>query len=159
LTETKPSGRRPVPRSEDFPHRTVETIRFGDLDRQGHVNNAVFSTFFESGRVALLYDENYGLFTPGASFVLAHLSIDFIGEILWPGEVEICTAIVAVGSSSLKVHQALFVNGACVALGDNTLVRVDKETRKPRPFAPEHAARIRSAAPSAPRRDAGNGGA
>jgi acyl-CoA thioester hydrolase len=137
----------------------VETIRFGDLDRQGHVNNAVFSTFFESGRVALLYDEKYGLITPGASFVLAHLSIDFIDEIRWPGEVEIRTAIAAVGNSSLRVHQALFVNGACVAIGDNTLVMVDKETRKPRRFTPEHAARIRAAVPAAPGRDAGGGGA
>jgi acyl-CoA thioester hydrolase len=150
LTEAKPGGRPPLPRPEDFPHRTVVTVRFGDLDRQGHVNNAVFATFFESGRVVILYDEEYGLITPGASFVLAHLSIDFLGEIRWPGEVEIGTAIAAVGNSSLKVHQALFVNGACVAAAENTLVMVDTETHRPRPFAPEHAARIRASAPSAP---------
>src|SRR5215470_3740649 len=91
LSEAKPVGRRPVPRPEDFPHRTVETIRFGDLDRQNHVNNAVFSTFLESGRVIILYGEEYGLIAPGASFVLAHLSIDFLGEMHWPGEVEIGT--------------------------------------------------------------------
>jgi acyl-CoA thioester hydrolase len=150
LIEAKPVGRRPVPRPEDFPHRTVDTIRFGDLDRQGHVNNAVFATFFESGRVVILYDEKCGLISPGASFVLAHLSIDFLGEIRWPGEVEIGTAIAAVGNSSLKVSQALFVNGACVATAENTLVMVDKETRRPRRFAPEHAARIRASAPAAP---------
>jgi acyl-CoA thioester hydrolase len=150
LTEAKPQGRRPAPRPEAFPHRTVETIRFGDLDRQGHVNNAVFATFFESGRVVILYEEKYGLIKPGASFVLAHLSIDFLGEIRWPGEVEIGTAIAAVGNSSLKVHQALFVKGACVATAENTLVMVDKETHKPCPFAPEHAARIRASAPAAP---------
>jgi acyl-CoA thioester hydrolase len=155
LTEAKPNGSRPAPRPEDFPHRTVETIRFGDLDRQGHVNNAVFSTFFESGRVVILYDEKYGLIAPGASFVLAHLSIDFLGEIHWPGEVEICTAIAAVGNSSLKVHQALFVKGACTAVGNNTLVMVDKATRKPRPFTLEHAARIRASAPAAPGRGIG----
>jgi acyl-CoA thioester hydrolase len=150
LTEAKPSGRRPVPRPEDFPHRTVVTIRFGDLDRQGHVNNAVFATFFESGRVLILYDEEYGLITPGASFVLAHLSIDFLGEMRWPGEVEIGTGIAAVGNSSLEVSQALFVNGVCVATSENTLVMVDKETHKPRPFTPEHVARIRASAPAAP---------
>jgi acyl-CoA thioester hydrolase len=146
----KPHGLRPVPRPEDFPHRTVETIRFGDLDRQDHVNNAVFATFFESGRVVLLYNEEYGLIVPGASFVLARLSIDFLGEIRWPGEVEIGTAIDAVGNSSLRVRQALFVNGVCVATAENTLVRVDKETRRPFPFAPEHAGRIRASAPAAP---------
>jgi acyl-CoA thioester hydrolase len=150
LTEAKPQRRGPVPRPEDFPHRIVETIRFGDLDRQNHVNNSVFATFFESGRVVLLYDEEYGLMSPGASFVLAHLSIDFLGEIRWPGEVEIGTAIAAIGNSSLRVNQALFVKGECVATAENTLVMVDKATRKPRPFTPEHAARIRASAPAAP---------
>jgi acyl-CoA thioester hydrolase len=150
LTEAKPRDRRLAPRPEDFPHRTVVTIRFGDLDRQGHVNNAVFATFFESGRVIILYNEEYGLIAPGASFVLARLSIDFLSEMRWPGEVQIGTAIAAVGNSSLKFNQALFVGGVCVATAENTLVMVDRETRKPQPFTPEHAARIRASAPAAP---------
>ncbi|MBO0753697.1 MAG: acyl-CoA thioesterase [Bradyrhizobiaceae bacterium] len=150
MNEGKPHRRRPPPRLEDFPHRIVDTIRFGDLDRQNHVNNSVFATFFESGRVALLYDEEYGLMVPGATFVLAHLSIDFLGEIRWPGEVEIGTAIAAVGNSSLRVDQALFVKGLCVAVADNTLVMVDKQTRRPRRFTAQHAARIRTSLPAAP---------
>jgi acyl-CoA thioester hydrolase len=150
VTEPKTRGRREVPRPEDFPHRTVETIRFGDLDRQNHVNNAVFATHFESGRVIILYGEAYGLIVPDTSFVLAHLSIDFLGEMHWPGVVEIGTAVARVGNCSLGLDQALFVNGICVATADNTLVLVDKATRKPRPFAPAHAARIRASAPAAP---------
>jgi acyl-CoA thioester hydrolase len=149
--EKKPHGRRPVPCPEDFPHRTVQTIRFSDLDRQNHVNNAVFATFFEAGRVVILYDAEFGLGSPGATFVLARLSIDYLGEIRWPGEVEIGTAIDTVGNSSLRVRQALFVNGGCVATAENTLVRVDKETHRPLPFTPQHAARIRASAPAAPR--------
>jgi acyl-CoA thioester hydrolase len=150
LTEAKPRDRRPAPRPEDFPHRTVVTIRFSDLDRQNHVNNAVFATFFESGRVILLYDEAYGLVAPGASFVLARLSIDFLSEMRWPGEVEIGTAIAAVGNSSLRFSQALFAGGVCIATAENTMVMVDNKTRTPRPFTPEHAARIRASAPAAP---------
>jgi acyl-CoA thioester hydrolase len=153
VNEPIPRGRRPAPRPEDFPHRTVETIRFGDLDRQNHINNAVFATYFESGRVIILYGEEYGLVVPGASFVLAHLSIDFLDEMHWPGEVEIGTAIAGVGNSSIRLDQALFVKGVCVATAENTLVLVDEATRKPRPFAPEHAARIRAATPAAPGAD------
>jgi acyl-CoA thioester hydrolase len=142
--------RRAPPRPQDFPHRTVETIRFGDLDRQNHINNAVFATYFESGRVIILYGAEYGLIVPDASFVLARLAIDFLDEMHWPGNVEIGTAISRVGNSSIDVYQALFVEGACVAVADNTLVLVDKATRKPKPFRPEHAARIRAAAPAAP---------
>lgn len=149
MSAAKPGG-RPVPRPEDFPHRTVVTIRFRDLDRQGHVNNAVFATYFEAGRVVILYDDSHGLLAPGTSFVLAHLSIDYLGEVHWPGDIEIGTAIAAVGNSSLRVSQALFVAGRCVATADNTLVMVNRDTRRPQPFAPAHAARIRASAPAAP---------
>ena len=149
MNEAKPA-RRPLPRPEDFPHRTVDSIRFGDLDRQNHVNNAVFSTFLESGRVIILYGEEYGLTVPGTSFVLARITIDFLGEVHWPGEVEIGTAVSRVGNSSIGLSQALFVDGVCVATAENTLVLLDKATRKPRPSAPEHAARIRASAPAAP---------
>jgi acyl-CoA thioester hydrolase len=42
-----------APQLADYPHRVTEIIRYGDLDPQGHVNNAVFATYFESGRVAV----------------------------------------------------------------------------------------------------------
>jgi len=154
VSEPQPSIRRPPPsRPEDFPHRTVETIRFGDLDRQNHINNAVFATYFESGRVIILYGEEYGLIVPGASFVLARIAIDFLGEMHWPGNVEIGTAIARVGNSSIGLDQALFVKGVCVATAENTLVLVDKATRKPKPFAPEQPARMQASAPAAPGRD------
>ncbi len=150
MTEQRSGGRRAPPRPDQFPHRTVETIRFGDLDRQNHVNNAVFSTFLESGRVIILYGPEYGLIVPDSSFVLARIAIDFLGEMHWPGEVEIGTAVARVGNCSIGLDQALFVAGRCVATAENTLVLVDKATRKPRPFSPEHAARIRAAVPAAP---------
>ena len=34
-----------------------DVIRFGDLDRQGHVNNARFATYCEGGRVAMLEEQ------------------------------------------------------------------------------------------------------
>ncbi len=150
MTEPMTGGRRPQPRPEQFPHRTVEAIRFGDLDRQNHVNNAVFSTFFESGRVVMLYDPAFGLAVPDANFVLARITINFLGEMHWPGEVEIGSAITRVGTSSLGLDQALFVKGECFATAENVLVLIDRATRKPRAFTPEYAARVRTAAPAAP---------
>jgi acyl-CoA thioester hydrolase len=36
----------------------TDNIRYRDTDRRGPVNNAVFSTSPETGRVELLYDPN-----------------------------------------------------------------------------------------------------
>src|SRR5258707_6270141 len=84
---------RPEVRSEQFPYRTGDIIRFGDLDPQSHVNNAVFATYFETGRVILLRDPKYGLCVSGGAFVLARLEIDFRRELRWPGTIEIGTAV------------------------------------------------------------------
>lgn len=34
-----------------YPLHSRDKLRYGDTDRQGHINNAVFATFFETGRV------------------------------------------------------------------------------------------------------------
>ena len=65
-----------------YPVRTFDTVRYGDTDRQGHVNNAVFSTYLESGRVTLLLDPDAPLADPGAAFVIARLTLDFLGDTL-----------------------------------------------------------------------------
>jgi hypothetical protein len=84
----------------DFPSACPTSIRFGDLDRQGHVNNAVFATSFESGRVGLIYDAENGPQVPGATSVVVRLEIDFLRELRWPGTVEIGTAVAEIGRSS-----------------------------------------------------------
>ena len=49
-----PPAPRPVPLLGDFAVISREKLRYGDTDRQGHVNNAVYSTFLETGRVEML---------------------------------------------------------------------------------------------------------
>src|SRR5437870_149273 len=77
--------REKIPRLEDFPIRVSDVVRYRDMDRQQHVNNAEFATYFESGRVGLIYDSENGLQVAGATSVVARLEIDFLGELRWPG--------------------------------------------------------------------------
>ena len=56
--------RKPAPQLADYPHRVAEIVRFGDLDPQGHVNQAVFLTYFESGRVAMFRNPDLGIGVP-----------------------------------------------------------------------------------------------
>ena len=130
----QPSARpKAVPQLADYPHRVSEVCRFGDLDPQGHVNQAVFSTYFESGRVAMFRDKSLGIGVPGATFVLVRIEIDFMKELHWPGTIEIGTGIAEFGRSSFKAAQAIFQRrymrcGSARA----TLVCIDLQTRKAR---------------------------
>jgi len=121
---------------EAYPSRTSADIRYSDLDRQGHVNNAVFATFSEIGRVAFMYDPAHPLASEGRSFVIARLLIDFRAELFWPGTVEIGTGVVKVGRSSFSLAQGIFNEGRLVATAEATIVMVDKETRRSTPLPP-----------------------
>jgi acyl-CoA thioester hydrolase len=136
--QTSAKSPRTVTRIEDFAIRVRDVIRYADLDPQDHVNNAVFSTFFETGRVSLFRDPANALLVPGCNFVLARTEIDFLRELHWPGIVEIGTKVARIGRSSYTVAQAIFRDGACAATGLSTIVLIEEATRRSRPL-PEHA--------------------
>ena len=132
------------PTLESFPARAYDKLRYGDTDRQGHVNNAVFGTFFETGRVELILDAEHSLLESGQSFVLARIEIDLVAEILWPGTVEIGSAVSRVGRSSIHIAQALFQNGRLCARATSVVVLVDGTTRRSTPFGEAAIARLKA---------------
>jgi acyl-CoA thioester hydrolase len=140
--QAKPA--RVLPALEQFPGRTHDIIRFGDLDPQGHVNNTVFATFFETGRVAFLREPGNALSPPGTTSVLARLDIDFLKELHWPGAVEIGTGVAEIGRSSFTFLQAIFHAGVCAATGRATMVMIDASTRRARPLPAEAIARLQA---------------
>jgi len=131
-----------------------DVVRYGDTDRQGHVNNAVYATFSETGRVSFLYDAADPLGPPGTEFVIARIVVDFRAEAEWPGEVEIGTAVVSVGRSSFRLEQGIWQGERLVATAENVIVLMDSATRRSTPLPPETRARLEAAMPPA---DAGGG--
>lgn len=119
-------------RISDFPLTTTDKLRYADTDRQGHVNNAVFATFLETGRVEVIVNE--GLADVGASFVIARLELDFLSEVNWPGDVEIGTAVREIGRSSFKLIQKVFQDGKPVASAVTVIVQMHNETRRSHPL-------------------------
>ncbi|MDD2794726.1 thioesterase family protein [Acidocella sp.] len=120
----------------DFPSQTYDKLRYGDIDRQGHINNVAFATFLETGRVALLEAAGRMLAKPGFSFFLAHISIDYLAEIHPPGTVEIGSAVKTIGNSSVTLTQALFQREKCVATCEAVVVQVDPATSRPAALSP-----------------------
>jgi len=126
--------RKPLPQLADYPHRVAEIIRFGDLDPQGHVNQATFLTYFESGRVAMFRNPDLSIGVPGVTFVMVRMEVDYLKELRWPGNLEIGTAVVEFGRTSFKAAQGIFHDGMCAATGRATLVCMDLKTRKATPL-------------------------
>jgi acyl-CoA thioester hydrolase len=122
------------PELSQFPLKTYEKLRYNDTDRQGHINNAVFATMLETGRVELIYNDRHSLARESCAFVIANLNLSFLNEINWPGRVDIGTKVESVGRSSMTLEQAIFQNGRCVATAKTVIVQMNESTRRSHPL-------------------------
>jgi acyl-CoA thioester hydrolase len=126
-----------TPRLEDFPYRLTDNVRFGDLDPNQHVNNAVYATYFETGRVSLMKDRSYGVMPPGFAWVMVRLDMNFRAELHWPNTIELGLGVSKFGRTSVTFDQVVFSGGKCIASAVSTTVLLDEQTRKPTPLTAE----------------------
>ena len=135
---------RPDPtfRLEDFPFRLQDNVRYGDLDPNKHVNNAVYATYFETSRVTLLRTGDRDLMPKGLSWMLVHLAIDFRAEMHWPGSFDLGIGVSKLGRTSASFTQVVFAGGVCTASAEAVTVLIDATTRKPTPITQQIVARF-----------------
>jgi acyl-CoA thioester hydrolase len=126
-----------TPRLEDFPYRLTDNVRFADLDPNQHVNNAVYATYFETGRVTLMKDRSHGLMPDGLSWIMVRLDMHFRAELRWPGIIEMGLGVIKFGRTSVTFEQVVFSEGRCVASARSVSVLINQATRQPTLLTPE----------------------
>jgi acyl-CoA thioester hydrolase len=126
-----------APRLEDFPYRQTDNVRYADLDPNHHVNNAVYATYFETGRVTLMKDRGTGLTPSGLTWIMVRLDMHFRSELRWPGSIETGLGVSKFGRTSVTFDQVVFSEGKCVASAQSVSVLIDEATRKPTPLTQE----------------------
>jgi len=122
---------------EDFPYRLTDNVRFADLDPNQHVNNAVYATYFETGRVTLMKDRSFGLMPEGLAWIMVRLDIHFRAELKWPDGIEMGLGVSKFGRTSVTFDQVVFSEGRCVASSQSVSVLIDEISRKPTPLTEE----------------------
>ena len=111
-------------------HITPIPVRFRDLDSLGHVNNAVFVTYVEMGRIDY-FNEAIGKRNNWHEFgtLIAYTSIDYITPIFLHDEVYCHVETTRMGTKSFDVYFELFKNvdgkDIICAKGKNVLVCYD----------------------------------
>ena len=76
-------------------------IRYGDLDTLGHVNNAVFLTYFELGRIEFLKLVSEEFDPAKVGIVIAHAEIDYRRPLLIHDDPVLETEVERIGNKSI----------------------------------------------------------
>ena len=108
-----------------FVHR--ERVRFRDLDAFGHVNNAVYLTYLEEARNALLRHLGLARGVAEITMILARVEIDFRAQVDAGEELEIGVRPVRLGTKSFELEYELRADGRIVAEARTVLVGYDYE--------------------------------
>jgi acyl-CoA thioester hydrolase len=122
-------------------------VRYGDLDPQGHVNNAKFVTYMEAGRFKYL--ERVGLIRPGTPWdelgiIIAEVQCVYEAPVLYPETLHVCVRTSAIGNKSFTLEYRLqrASDGGVVATGRSVLVAYDYRSGQTRRVPDEWRAAI-----------------
>ncbi|AMA75025.1 esterase [Thermus parvatiensis] len=119
---------------EGFPVKVPVQVRFRDLDALGHVNNAVYLTYFEVARVAYFSRLERDWVGRG-HFILARAEVDFLRPIHLEDPVEVGVRVVRIGRSSFDMEYRVEVRGEEAARGRTVQVWLEGGSPAPLPEA------------------------
>ena len=117
------------------------SVRWGDMDSMGHVNNAKYFTYCESARMSCfaairMYDHRE---SEKQSPALAAAHLNFRKQVRYPAELDVLTRVSEIGRSSFRmdyeiVYQGTETLGQRVADGHGVIVWVDYGTGRSIPL-------------------------
>ena len=123
--------------SYDLKHRgiyatwTADSVRYADLDPNGHVNNGAVNQYFEDGRVHFRSERmpflGEALFT---GFAVGRFTATYHAALTYPATVDIGTVVTRIGSSSFDLGQGVFNGEFCIATAQVAQVYFDPATGK-----------------------------
>jgi acyl-CoA thioester hydrolase len=109
-------------------------VLFGDVDAFGHVNNAVYFTYFEWGRTQLWFELTEWGGATDIGFILARAECDFKKQLAME-PIEIATRIGEMGTSSLEfLCEIRKDDGTIAATGRIVAVLFDWERQAKKPI-------------------------
>jgi acyl-CoA thioester hydrolase len=115
-------------------HETKLRVRYAEIDAQGHVNNAVYLSYFEVGRVewlraaGLSYRE---LEKRGYGFVVVEALVRYRSAAFFDDELTLQTDLADLTRASLRFEYAVSRGGEVLVIGHTRHACVDLATGKP----------------------------
>lgn len=113
-------------------------VRFADCDMMGHVNNAVYLSYFELARMHYfeqIIDQKWDWKKQG--IVLVKNSVEYLAPVFLHDQPNIFVKVSHIGNKSFTMTYELHVNGVTKTKGESVLVCFDFVNNKTADVYPE----------------------
>lgn len=131
----------------DYPVVTDVVVRWGDMDKLGHVNNIIYLQYFEIVRIEYLM--RLGMPAPGPEWrehggIIKSVSCRFLAPVTYPDTLSVGARITHLGDDrAIMDHVAVSrQTGQVAATGDAVIVGYDYVNLRKNAFTPETRAAI-----------------
>ncbi|MEO6716640.1 MAG: thioesterase family protein [Novosphingobium sp.] len=114
---------------------TIET-RYRDLDSNLHINNGVFASLLEEGRVRFHRDSQFGGVSSDLTSMVVSAAIEYLGESHFPEPLDMFVGASRIGSTSYELCQLVMQGSDVIAFARVTLVCM--KGGKPHAIPAEH---------------------
>lgn len=123
-----------------FVFRMPVDVRWSDMDEMGHVNNAVYLTYFEQARI-WYFQEACSWNWKENGLILANVNIDYIRPLIFPTPATIRVRVSRLGTKSFEMQYLItstfYDKEVLMTKGSTTMVMFDYASQSSFPI-PAH---------------------
>ena len=92
-----------------FKHSIPVQLRFNDADSLGHVNNAVYFSFYDLGKTEYFKAvRGESIFNNPIDVVVAHADVDFLEPVYLTDNISVETTVLSIGTKSFRLEQRTY---------------------------------------------------
>jgi acyl-CoA thioester hydrolase len=110
-----------------MPFKTTITVRCGETDALGHINNTSYFIYMEEARVKFFQHLGFGMDVKDWRFILASTTCDYIAQGFFNDELDVTAEVTEIGTKSfcLMHHMINRKTGRLIAKGKAVIVYFD----------------------------------
>ena len=116
-------------------HRSIQPIRWGDMDALGHVNNTLYFRYMEQARLEWAYARASGnAYAADTGPLIVNANCTFLEPLVYPGNIEVIMSLGDPGRTSIGSFYDIVRDGRKFAEGAAKIVWIDLSSRRPTPL-------------------------
>lgn len=114
-------------------------IRFNDVDKFGHVNNAVYMNFYDTAKTNYIGSVCPGVDWERDAIIVVYIEVFFKAQIYSTDNIAVQTAVTGIGTKSFDLSQQVIdtVTNEVKCICRSTMVNYDLAERKTTPLKEE----------------------